>query len=54
MEYLAEYYDDELDTKLHSLTSLLEPLMLLPMGLVVGFVALSIITPIYSMSQGIQ
>ena len=54
LEYLAEYYDDEVDTKLHSLTSLIEPLMLLMMGLLVGFVALSIITPIYSISQGIH
>ena len=54
MEYLADYYDDEVDTKLHSLTSLIEPLMLLFMGLLVGFVALSIITPIYSISQGIS
>lgn len=54
LEYLATYYDDEVDTKLHSLTSLIEPLMLLMMGLLVGFVALSIITPIYSISQGIS
>ncbi len=54
MEYLAEYYDDEVDTKLHALTALIEPLMLLVMGGLVGFVALSIITPIYSISQGIQ
>lgn len=54
LEYLAEYYDDEVDSKLHSLTSLIEPLMLLVMGLLVGFVALSIITPIYSLSQSIQ
>ncbi len=54
LEYLSEYYDDEVDTKLHSLTSLIEPLMLLVMGLLVGFVALSIITPIYSISQGIH
>jgi len=54
LEYLSEYYDDEVDTKLHSLTSLIEPIMLLVMGLLVGFVALSIITPIYSISQGIQ
>jgi type II secretory pathway component PulF len=54
MEYLAEYYDDEVDTKLHALTALIEPLMLLIMGGLVGFVALSIITPIYSISQGIQ
>ena len=54
LEYLAAFYDDEVDTKLHSLTSLIEPLMLLVMGLLVGFVALSIITPIYSISQGIK
>jgi len=54
LEYLASYYDEEVDNKLHSLTSLIEPLMLLLMGLLVGFVALSIITPIYSISQGIQ
>jgi type II secretory pathway component PulF len=54
LEYLSEYYDEEVDTKLHSLTALIEPLMLLVMGLLVGFVALSIITPIYSISQGIK
>jgi type II secretory pathway component PulF len=53
LEYLAGYYDEEIDNKLHSLTSLIEPLMLLVMGLLVGFVALSIITPIYSISQGL-
>ncbi len=54
LAYLAEYYDDEVDSKLKSLTSLIEPIMLLFMGLLVGFVALSIITPIYSISQGIK
>lgn len=54
LDYLAEYYDDEMTNKLSGLTSLLEPLLLLTMGLVVGFVALSIITPIYSISQGIK
>ncbi len=54
LEYLSEYYDGEVDTKLHALTSLIEPVMLLFMGLLVGFVALSIITPIYSISQGIK
>lgn len=54
LSYLAEYYDDEIENKLHSLTSLIEPLMLLFMGLLVGFVAISIITPIYSISQGVK
>jgi len=54
LEYLSEYFDDEVDTRLHALTSLIEPIMLLFMGFIVGFVALSIITPIYSISQGIK
>lgn len=52
--YLAEYYSEEVEYKLQELTSILEPLMLLIMGLLVGFVAISIITPIYSISQGIK
>ena len=54
LEYLSTYYDEEVDAKLHALTSLIEPIMLLFMGGLVGFVALSIITPIYSISSGIQ
>jgi type IV pilus assembly protein PilC len=54
LSYLAEYYEEEVDNKLHGLTSLLEPVLLLVMGMVVGFVALSIITPIYSISQGVK
>jgi type II secretory pathway component PulF len=52
--YLADYYTEEVDSTLHDLTSFLEPLMLLMMGLIIGFVALSIITPIYSISQNIK
>lgn len=52
--YLAEYYIDEVDNKIHALTTLLEPIMLLIMGIFVGFVAISIIMPIYSISQGLS
>jgi type IV pilus assembly protein PilC len=54
LDYLSEYYEDEVDTRLHTLTSILEPILLLFMGFLVGFVALSIVTPIYSISQGIK
>lgn len=54
LAYLADYYEEEVDSKLHGLTSLLEPIMLLIMGLMVGFVAISIITPIYSISSGVK
>ena len=52
--YVSEYYDEEVTNNLRNLTSFLEPVMLLFMGGLVGFVAISIITPIYSLSQGVN
>ncbi|MFH1246406.1 MAG: type II secretion system F family protein [Candidatus Liptonbacteria bacterium] len=52
--YLSNYFTEEVDSSLKNLTAVLEPLMILGMGLIVGFVALSIITPIYSISQGLR
>ena len=52
--YVSEYYDEEVSNSLRNLTSFLEPIMLLIMGGMVGFVAISIITPIYSLSQGVN
>ncbi|MEK7180898.1 MAG: type II secretion system F family protein [Patescibacteria group bacterium] len=52
--YLSEYYTEEVDNKVKALTTLLEPLLLLFMGVFVGFVAISIIMPIYSISQGLS
>lgn len=51
--YLSGHYTEETDESLKTMTSLLEPILLIGMGLLVGFVALSIILPIYSLSQGI-
>lgn len=52
--YLAEFYENEVDEATKNLSSILEPLMLLLMGGIVGFVAISIITPIYEVTQGIK
>ena len=52
--YLAEYYESEVDETVRNLTTILEPLLLLFMGFLVGFVALSIITPIYKVTQGLK
>jgi type II secretory pathway component PulF len=53
LEYLAEYYTEEVDNKLQNLTSLLEPLLLLVMGGMVAFVAISIILPIYQSTSAV-
>jgi type IV pilus assembly protein PilC len=52
--YLSEHYDSEVDEVVRNLTTILEPFLLVFMGLLVGFVALSIITPIYQVTQGLR
>ena len=52
--YLAEFYEGEVNDSVSNLTTVIEPLLLLFMGFLVGFVALSIMTPIYKITQGLQ
>lgn len=52
--YLGTFYEDEIDDLSKSLATLLEPILLLGIGLVVGFVALSIISPIYQLTGSIR
>jgi type IV pilus assembly protein PilC len=52
--YLGDYYEDEIDSISKNLTTLLEPFLLVTIGLVVGFVALAIISPIYELTGSIQ
>ena len=54
LNYLANYYVEEVETRIKDMTVLLEPLLLLVLGLVVGFVAVSIILPIYQITQGVK
>jgi type IV pilus assembly protein PilC len=51
LEYLSQFYEEDVDEVLKNLNSIIEPFLLLFMGLLVGFIALSVITPIYSISQ---
>lgn len=48
---IADESEMKLNTKLQFVTSLLEPLMILFLGLVVGFVVLAIMLPIFEMSS---
>lgn len=53
MEYVlktfADFYDEEVDGALKDLTTFLEPVMLLLMGLIIGLIAMSILLPIYQL-----
>jgi general secretion pathway protein F len=54
LEKVALNLEDEVEAELRSLMSLLEPLMILAMGVGVGFIALSILLPILEMSQVVR
>ncbi len=48
---VAEFYNRELRTVIKTVTSMIEPLMIVVMGFIVGFIAMSIILPIFKMSS---
>lgn len=50
LETLADFYANSIDSDIKSLVALLEPLLLLVMGLLVGIIALAIIVPIYQLT----
>lgn len=47
LELTARYYEGELDYKLKKLTSLFEPSVIIVMGVVVGFVAIALVSAMY-------
>lgn len=53
LQYLSEYYEAEVDEATKTLISVLEPMLMVVMGGMVGFISISIILPIYSISQNI-
>lgn len=52
--YLGDFFEGEVDNLAKNLSVVLEPIILLVIGAVVGFVALAIITPIYDLTSSIK
>jgi type IV pilus assembly protein PilC len=48
---ISEFYARELRTTIKTVTSMIEPAMIVLMGIMVGFIAMSIILPIFKMSS---
>ena len=47
----ADYYDEELDASIQKMLALLEPLLILFMGVIVGFIVISMMLPIFDMTK---
>ncbi len=50
---VADFYDEEVDTVIDSLSSILEPVMIIILGSIVGLIAASVMGPIASFSQNV-
>jgi type IV pilus assembly protein PilC len=51
---VADFYETEVDAKIKSLTALIEPLMIIVVGSVVGFIVISMYLPIFSLYDKIR
>ena len=54
LDKVADVYERETESKIMAMTSMLEPVMILVMGVVVGFIVISILLPIFEMNQMIR
>ncbi len=52
--YLSEMHEGEVEEATKNLSSTIEPLLMVVMGCLVGFIAVSIITPIYEITQSLH
>jgi len=48
---VADFYEDEVDTSIQSLTSIIEPLMMIAVGAMVGTIVISMYLPMFKMLQ---
>ncbi len=51
LEKLAIYYDDEMNEKVKGLSSLIEPVVIVILGIGVAFLVMAVLMPIYNISQ---
>ena len=51
MDNIADFYDDEVETMLDGLTSLLEPLLMVFLGVIIGGIVLCMFLPIFKMGE---
>ena len=51
---IADFYEDEVDQAVASLTALLEPAMMVFLGIVIGFIVIAMYLPIFKMASAIE
>ncbi len=52
--YLSDFYEAEVDDRTKNLSTIIEPVLMIFLGVVVGFVAVSVIVPIYEITSSLS
>jgi type IV pilus assembly protein PilC len=50
---ISDFYDTEVDAAIKGLTSLIEPIMIVGLGILVGFIAISLMSPIFALQHAL-
>src|SRR5208337_3520143 len=50
---IADFYDDEVDTAVTNLTTMLEPILMIFLGVTIGYIVVSLYLPIFKMGEAI-
>jgi type IV pilus assembly protein PilC len=51
---IADFYDEEVDTAVKSLISLLEPIMIVVLGGIIGFIVIALFLPLIKLLEGLS
>ncbi|WP_024831785.1 type II secretion system F family protein [Ruminiclostridium josui] len=53
MEKVADFYDEEVETSISKLVAMMEPILMMVLAVIIGFIVVAMILPIFSMYQGV-
>lgn len=54
LDKTADFYDEEVDTAVSRMTTLLEPIMIVIMGIIIGFIVIAMLMPMFDMVKTVQ
>ncbi len=54
LDKTADFYDEEVDTAVTRLTTMLEPIMIVFMAIIIGFIVIAMVTPMFDMVKTVQ
>ena len=54
LDKIADFYEDEVDTSIASLTSIIEPLMMVGVGVIIGIIVIAMYLPMFKLLELVE